>query len=36
VTSMERLRKRRVFRDGLWFMVDLDPSKLTGPARSRS
>ncbi len=32
VTPMERLRKRREYRDGLWFMVDVDPSKLAGPA----
>ena len=36
VTPMERLPKRREYRDGLWFLVDLDPSRLTGPARSRS
>lgn len=32
VTSVERLRKRREYRNGLWFMVDVDPSKLAGPA----
>jgi predicted RNase H-like HicB family nuclease len=32
VTPIEQLRKQREYRDGVWFMVDLDPSKLTGPA----
>lgn len=31
-TVVERLRRRREYRNGLWFMVDVDPSKLAGPA----
>jgi predicted RNase H-like HicB family nuclease len=31
-TPIEQLRRRRAYRGGVWFMIDVDPSKLRGPA----